>query len=291
VDQCSYWPSALSLEHRASDKTRLLTNSMVLRSASLASRPLSLPLRSPLLTHCSLRPPRTEFNVLPRLSVRPVSRRRPINPRRPPQYNRFENAQHAYNFWRVSRTFRVSTGVIIVGCGIFYYVNLERVPVSGRLRFNFVSQRYLQERIGKQEAQSIAQEYGPVLPPSHPDSEMVNRVLRRLIPASGLEHLNWEVRVIDDPDQVYAFVMPGGKVFVFSGILPICRDEDGLAAVLGHEISHELATHTGEKLSRNFWVFPLMVLTALSFDISLQFSAYIFDLVLKLPPSRKMEVR
>jgi predicted Zn-dependent protease len=64
-------------------------------------------------------------------------------------------------------------------------------------------------------------------------------VLNRLIPHSGLpaETNNWEVHVIKD-EQKNAFVIPGGKVFVFSGILDICQGEPGLSAVLGHEIAH-----------------------------------------------------
>ncbi len=48
-----------------------------------------------------------------------------------------------------------------------------------------------------------------------------------------------------------AFVLPGGKVFVFSGLLPIVRTEDGLAAVLGHEIAHNVAEHVAERMSRS----------------------------------------
>jgi predicted Zn-dependent protease len=63
--------------------------------------------------------------------------------------------------------------------------------------------------------------------------------LDRLIPHSGLpaETNNWEVHVIQD-EQKNAFVIPGGKVFVFSGILEVTQNEAGLAAVLGHEIAH-----------------------------------------------------
>jgi predicted Zn-dependent protease len=47
--------------------------------------------------------------------------------------------------------------------------------------------------------------------------------------------LNWEFHVIESKEK-NAFVLPGGKVFVFTGILPIVKNEDGLAAVLGHEV-------------------------------------------------------
>lgn len=93
--------------------------------------------------------------------------------------------------------------------GAFYYANLERVPVSGRLRFNCVSVTY-EEQQGKQALQQITQQFqGRVLPSYHPDSMLVNRVLKRLIPASGMEDLDWEVKVINAPEEKNAFVLPG----------------------------------------------------------------------------------
>ncbi|KAK4691541.1 hypothetical protein P7C71_g5481, partial [Lecanoromycetidae sp. Uapishka_2] len=134
------------------------------------------------------------------------------------------------------------------------------------------------------------QEFGNrVLPPNHPYSRQVNRVVDRLIPESGYEDAEWEVRVIDDPEQKNAFVVPGGKVFVFSGILPICAGDDGLAAVLGHEIAHQVAHHTGEKLSKNGLVALVAMAAALTLDVSGQLPYFILDLVLSRPGSRKME--
>lgn len=81
-----------------------------------------------------------------------------------------------------------------------------------------------------------------------------------------------------------------GKVFVFSGILPICGEEDGLAAVLGHEIAHRFAHHTAEKMSGMLWVYLLSFLIAYTFDTSAQISQSIVDLALSRPNSRKQEV-
>lgn len=50
-----------------------------------------------------------------------------------------------------------------------------------------------------------------------------------------------------------AFVLPGGKVFVFRGLFQVCPDDDSLATVLGHEIAHNVAGHVGEKMSRS-WI-------------------------------------
>ncbi|KAA8569530.1 hypothetical protein EYC84_001151 [Monilinia fructicola] len=58
-----------------------------------------------------------------------------------------------------------------------------------------------------------------------------------------------------------AFVIPGGKVFVFTGILPIAKTDDGLATILGHEIAHNLANHSGETMSKTAVIYmPLRIL-------------------------------
>lgn len=101
-----------------------------------------------------------------------------------------------------------------------------------------------------------------VLPAWDGRTVRVRRVMERLLPFSGMldeggnngegkEGHGWEVYVVDDPRTANAFVLPGGKVFVFSGILPLARNDSGLATVLGHEIAHNLAQHVGERLSQD----------------------------------------
>lgn len=60
---------------------------------------------------------------------------------------------------------------------------------------------------------------------------------------------NWEYNLVKDTVQ-NAFCMPGGKIVVFEGIMPITKDETGLAVVLGHEIAHAVAKHSNERLSQ-----------------------------------------
>lgn len=184
---------------------------------------------------------------------------------------------------------RYGFGAVVVAGGGFYYYNREQVPISGRPRFNCISPAE-EEEMAKSEYQELMQAYGPyILPPDHPHSRMVNNVLQRLIPAAGLEGENWEVKVIDDPDQANAFVLPGGKVFVYSGILPICAGEDGLAAVLGHEIAHNVAHHTAEKVSQDYVLYLGALLLTWTFNLSGQASHYILDLAFTKPNSREME--
>lgn len=84
-------------------------------------------------------------------------------------------------------------------------------------------------------------------------NQQVTRVGRRIAEATGRSDYPWEFRVIEDA-QANAFCLPGGKVAVYTGILPITRDDAGLAAVLGHEAAHATARHGGERVSQTVLV-------------------------------------
>ncbi len=78
--------------------------------------------------------------------------------------------------------------------------------------------------------------------------EMVDRVARRIAKASG-ENFDWEWILIEDP-QVNAWCMPGGKMAVYTGIMPILKTEGALAAVMGHEVAHATKRHGKQRYSR-----------------------------------------
>lgn len=67
---------------------------------------------------------------------------------------------------------------------------------------------------------------------------------------SELEGFEWEFNLIDDPKTVNAWCMPGGKVAFYTGIMPICKDEAGVAVVMGHEVAHAIANHGRERMSQ-----------------------------------------
>jgi len=90
---------------------------------------------------------------------------------------------------------------------------------------------------------------------------MVERVGKRIAIASeefledsGLgwqaKDYQWEFILIEDDKMVNAWCMPGGKVAVYTGILPITKDENGLAVVMGHEVAHAIANHGNERMSQ-----------------------------------------
>lgn len=68
--------------------------------------------------------------------------------------------------------------------------------------------------------------------------------------SSELQGFKWEFNVIDDPKTVNAWCMPGGKVAFYTGIMPICQNEAGVATVMGHEVAHAIANHGRERMSQ-----------------------------------------
>lgn len=77
----------------------------------------------------------------------------------------------------------------------------------------------------------------------------LQQVGRRIAAVAPLPGARWEFVLFDQPDEANAFCLPGGKVGVYSGILPITRDEVGLATVVSHEIAHAVARHGAERAS------------------------------------------
>ena len=210
-------------------------------------------------------------------------------PPRPPKYERFGGEKD----WNNGRPFPSRYRVIAGGgalLGLIYVANLETVPISGRRRFNIVSPTW-EKQIASGGFEAKCENYKDlILPPDHPYSKQVQRVLKRLVDGSRLQDEDWQYRVINDPDTKNAFVMPGGKVFVFTGILPICEDDQGLAAVLAHEIAHNVAHHVGERLSGQAVTLLIGLSIASVFDWSFQSVNAILAYLLSLPNSRTQEL-
>ena len=123
-------------------------------------------------------------------------------------------------------------------------------PVTGRKQLNLVGDSTINQ-LGVQTYQQELAKAKTDTDPAH--VEMVQRVSKRLADTAEAQFhpgYQWQTTVIDDPKTVNAWCMPGGKIAVYNGILPITKDDDGLAVVLAHEISHALAHHGSERLSR-----------------------------------------
>jgi predicted Zn-dependent protease len=123
-------------------------------------------------------------------------------------------------------------------------------PITGRKELSLVGDGTMNQ-LGEQ---TYAQELAKVKRSNdQAANEMVQRVAKRIADAAEANFhpgYQWQATLIDDPKTVNAWCLPGGKIAVYSGILPLTQDEAGLAVVLGHETSHALAHHSAERLSR-----------------------------------------
>lgn len=135
-------------------------------------------------------------------------------------------------------SFVVLVAVISIGC--------RTAPITQRKQLLIYPENY--------ETQLGVSSYDEILKDEKPSTnqhyiEMVNRVGHRIAQVAGRPDYQWEFRVIESPEQ-NAFALPGGKVAVYEGILPICLNEAGLAVVMSHEVGHALARHGGERMSQ-----------------------------------------
>lgn len=94
-------------------------------------------------------------------------------------------------------------------------------------------------------------------------TEIVERVGRQLAAVSPMSNLEWEFTLIES-EKKNAFVLPGGKVVIYTGILPVCANEAGLAAVMGHEIAHAIARHGAQRMSQSLLITGLLAITSTS---------------------------
>ncbi|WKZ67325.1 MAG: M48 family metallopeptidase [Flavobacteriales bacterium] len=133
-----------------------------------------------------------------------------------------------------------------------------KVPITGRRQLNLANESQLMA-MSVTEYDSFLNEH-PVLADNDPRAQLVSRVGQRLADAATrflnesnagnrVEGFTWSFKTVDDP-TVNAWCMPGGKVVVYTGILPVTQDEIGLAVVMGHEVSHAIARHGNERMSQ-----------------------------------------
>ena len=142
---------------------------------------------------------------------------------------------------------RVVPILIAVVVVIFQFFSSEKFTnEAGRTaRVGLSSEQ--EQALGMQSFQQVLQDSDVIN--SGPEFEMVQRVATRIAKATGpaAKDFKWSVALVRNP-QVNAFCLPGGKIVIFTGILPIAQDETGLATVMGHEVAHATARHGSERV-------------------------------------------
>jgi len=146
--------------------------------------------------------------------------------------------------------------ILFISATVFYAC--AQVPVTGRSQLNLVSNAEIIPMATQQYREVIAK--GP-LSTDHQQTSMVKTVGGKIQYAvekfmaekgwsSELQGFAWEFNLIDDPKTANAWCMPGGKVAFYTGIMPICMNEAGVAVVMGHEVAHAIANHGRERMSQ-----------------------------------------
>ncbi len=146
---------------------------------------------------------------------------------------------------------------ILLGLSLFLF-SCSSVPVTERKGLHLVPDSEI--------TTMSYQEYSKVLKKSKLSTDMtkvgmVRRVGQRIAVASeellgetgrgtDIRNYKWEFNLIEDDKTVNAWCMPGGKVAVYTGLLPYSQDENGLAVVMGHEVAHAIAKHGNERMSQ-----------------------------------------
>ncbi|MBI4052198.1 MAG: M48 family metallopeptidase [Elusimicrobia bacterium] len=130
---------------------------------------------------------------------------------------------------------------------VAFFIGCATVPYTGRHHLVLISTRE-EKTLGLEAYQKTLQ--SSKLSQDREAVEMVRRIGLRMARVAQAPEFEWEFNLIDDPKMVNAFCLPGGKVAVYSGILPVSKDETGLAVVMGHEIAHALARHGAERMSQ-----------------------------------------
>jgi predicted Zn-dependent protease len=147
---------------------------------------------------------------------------------------------------------------LVLGLLMLLVWGCSKVPLTGRRQIKLLPESTL--------IQASSLSYQQVLDTANivrtgAQAEMVKRVGNRIAASvdkymkengfeSRLEGFEWEFNLIQD-DNVNAWCMSGGKVAFYTGILPICQDETGVAVVMGHEIAHAIARHGNERVSQS----------------------------------------
>ncbi|ARS40804.1 peptidase M48 [Sphingobacteriaceae bacterium GW460-11-11-14-LB5] len=143
--------------------------------------------------------------------------------------------------------------------GILLFNSCSTVPLTGRSRFDLVSNDQVLPMAFQAYSTFLTENKTTVLPASNAQALKVKTIGSRLITAvksymnsnnygNLIADYQWEVNVVQNNEK-NAWCMPGGKIVVYTGILPVTQDDAGLATVMGHEIAHAIAGHSAERMS------------------------------------------
>ena len=189
-------------------------------------------------------------------------------------------------------------------CGAaFIFPSCSEVAMSNRQQFNILSDDFLYSKTFpaynnfKSQTKLITgtAEYDNIVTIGYKIRDAINIYYNSVGEENPTANFQWEFVLVDDSQTKNAWCMPGGKIAVYSGILPIAKNNDGIASIMGHEIAHAVARHSAERASRSIlmdagtYAFERLVLGTSLTGYSRDLYGQLRQVGLELPFNRSQE--
>lgn len=126
-----------------------------------------------------------------------------------------------------------------------------KVPVTGRRQANLIPDA-LMRQLGASTYQSTLA--GEEVAKGTDNAKAINSVGKKIAKSADQPKFDWQFKLLQDSENINAWCLPGGKIAVYTGLLPVVESEAGLAFVMGHEVGHATAHHGAERLSQHLAV-------------------------------------
>ncbi|XP_015788236.1 metalloendopeptidase OMA1, mitochondrial [Tetranychus urticae] len=215
------------------------------------------------------------------------------------------NKKQLFKQWLMANAEKIGLVVAVLGIigFVFFETHIQETPVTKRKRFILFTEDQFSSLADIEFQAQLALYQDKLFPANHPLCQQIERVAMRILNANqDIKQIftkKWTVTVVNAPEIKNAFVTPTGQIFVFSGILNLCKNDDQLGVILAHEMAHSICGHAAEILSYTSWIdFIMMIgialIWALPFSDALAAAFHfilnkITSLTITLPFNRKLE--
>jgi predicted Zn-dependent protease len=142
---------------------------------------------------------------------------------------------------------RPSRALALALVGLSLLAACVRAPVTDRLQVNAIPEKVMLPLGSQTYAEMLS---GRTVVKGDDRDQTLQRVGKRISKAAGRPDYKWRYALVDEPQTINAWCLPGGKIAFYTGILPVVKNEAGMAFVMGHEVAHATAHHGAERMTQ-----------------------------------------